>query len=662
MVGRLLKLQKYLCFVFLLGLFCGTILGGFFSANKCAIIGQDDVKIETNTSSYNYLGAFSFTDDAVGAHPAGWTVQEGSNTYTHVIDFRGTHRKVVEFWDNDAGVKCSMYNNFGSAKTYGTIEFWVYNPNIGNNKNLYYTFYTSNGGTGTLAFGFYLDGTQGLYTVDYLADIISAPNFPSNQWYHIRTEFNCSIDKNKVWVDGQYKGEFNFRNTATEIKSSLIQTSPSYSQINTYYYIDAIDYSWAPGYYLNRNWDYESVDYLGQYSFTKDAIGSHPADWYPGEGTNGYIDVIQTKALHNKVVQLDSTGGVAGTDLHIQTPLPPTGMDPPKVTGTIELWVYIDSGRPFYNSKVGVMVYGTLMSSYYREENMGPNLFFEPDNRITYLCNAAPPFESGDFLATGYTWKYNEWMHIRLSWDTTTDIYNGWVNGTLVVNAKTFARPQPSGLVRQYIGFLYSKEGWTGRCYVDAVDFSWASGYYTNRNMDSTYTEENNDDQRFEYLALILIICGIIAAIVIASTIIYTKYRPHNVQQRPGSKQPRPEPTQSRQPRRTEDRSTIPRPYIDTVTVIHLETVRISHADDYSTRVFPDSSQIDFEEPKSSQIDFEEPKSSQIDFEEPKSSQIDFENSPIAPLYPPPIILHCPNCGAKYEKDQTFCANCGSEL
>ncbi len=593
-----MKLQKYykvLCFAVLLGLYCGTMLGGFCSGNQQATIGWDDARININTNSYDYLGAFSFTGDAVGAHPAGWTIQEGSNTYTHVIEFMGTHRKVVEFWDNTNTGLTTATNSF-TARSTGTIEFWYYFQKGGASYDNFVCRIRS--GT-TIGAGISFENSNNrIYNELGAVDI--ALGVTANSWHHIRIDFDCSTDTYRFWLDGVNKGTFGFWNGLSTADNLFYTTSASYTYGNSYAWVDAVDYSWAPGYYLNRNWDYEAVDYLGEYSFTEDVLGTDPAGWAITEYPNTSIEVIDTLDNHHQVVRLqdDNNGQVCLMSDSF------TAVS----KGTIEFWIY---GKEQGCTEID------LMSGAARRVVL---IFYWGDH---YARNWRGGGAGDQFPVPSPTLIANVWHHIRITFTSPT--FNFYYDG---VNKGVY-NYYSSGSINQMQIWTTAINGVeTGLlAYVDAIDYSWASGYYTNRNMDNI-PNGGNINQPVEYLPLILIICGIIAAIGIACSI-YNKYRPHNVQQRHES------PQQPRQPRRSGDRSTIAPPYIDTITAPHIEAVRVPQADDYSTRIFPIPNQIDLE---------------------------NVMQPPISTPYLPPNILYCPNCGAKHENDQLFCAHCGSEL
>ena len=78
-------------------------------------------------------------------------------------------------------------------------------------------------------------------------------------------QFDCAVDNYQIWVNNELKGTFNFWSNVPDIDTFEIYTSTSFSRGNFRGYIDALDYSWAPGYYTNRNMEHYAVDYSGRY-------------------------------------------------------------------------------------------------------------------------------------------------------------------------------------------------------------------------------------------------------------------------------------------------------------------------------------------------------------------------------------------------------------
>ncbi|NVM55677.1 MAG: hypothetical protein HWN66_18400, partial [Candidatus Helarchaeota archaeon] len=79
-------------------------------------------------------------------------------------------------------------------------------------------------------------------------------SFSTNQWLHNRLQFDCSTDTFRIWLAGEYKGNYTFFTDVTDVDTITMDTGNIPSGGHSVYF-DAIDYSWAPGYYPNRNMD-----------------------------------------------------------------------------------------------------------------------------------------------------------------------------------------------------------------------------------------------------------------------------------------------------------------------------------------------------------------------------------------------------------------------
>ncbi|NVM29645.1 MAG: HEAT repeat domain-containing protein [Candidatus Helarchaeota archaeon] len=220
----------------------------------------DTVYIETNVTK-SYHGESSFTNDESGSYPSGWNNFDWRTlTEMKVIPEKDGHFKVVEFRDNDDFNVVSMNKPFSDQEN-GTVEWWIRVAQAPFSRDhLYFTF-LDGGTTGFTwishstprTFGFFHSGATGN---PYKNDVIM------NQWYHIRLEFNCTNQTIKAWTNGIYEGEFSeFKNPVSKINGLRIETSTVYSYYNFMCWIDAIDFSWTPGYYPNRNMDFSDANY-----------------------------------------------------------------------------------------------------------------------------------------------------------------------------------------------------------------------------------------------------------------------------------------------------------------------------------------------------------------------------------------------------------------
>ncbi len=218
---------------------------------------------------YDYLGKFSFDNEAIGANPFNWEVTKTNRSYLEVQSLKGTHSKVVYFGiDNGMyGDYCVMVNNLTTPQTSGSLEFWAYVHEIpkwsgGSDPPAFHISgvgsFTPITGLGFL-FAFHEEGNKIRYGVGHSPTWYdTGATWTIDRWQHYRIVFNCSTSTYELYQDGKLiGGNLPFRYA----QSSIIAIQFGYgwtmgSNMDGKVWIDAIDYSWAPGYYLNRNMDY----------------------------------------------------------------------------------------------------------------------------------------------------------------------------------------------------------------------------------------------------------------------------------------------------------------------------------------------------------------------------------------------------------------------
>ena len=193
----------------------------------------------------DYLGLYSFTYDEDGTVPGGWEDLSHPDSKFKVVSSVDGHHKVARLRDLRGTV---LENRFGVNKTEGTIElFWRTSCSakierfriLDNDIEI---------------FGFRVSDR------DYFSD--DKPwcfGLDSNQWYHFRIDWNSTGFQ--VWIDGVLYGA----GCAIAFFAPMIDGVDAFrlrtwDNIGYNVFVDAVDYSWAPGYYLNRNRDYAIIN------------------------------------------------------------------------------------------------------------------------------------------------------------------------------------------------------------------------------------------------------------------------------------------------------------------------------------------------------------------------------------------------------------------
>lgn len=195
-----------------------------------------------------YPGTYSFTDDDLGSNPDEWSITETVSSDISVIDMYQGHGHVVELYDPSTGY--AQMNNELSDIEDGTIEFWFNTPDK----------------TKSAQFYLYKDSTIVLYLI-----INSIPGIINNEWHHLRIDFNCETDSFDLYLDQNIiYDDQSFYNSALNI--DLLKFITTGANPSTYY-IDAVDYSWSLGYYLNRNFNA-----IGNNFLLSDSIDEYTCD------------------------------------------------------------------------------------------------------------------------------------------------------------------------------------------------------------------------------------------------------------------------------------------------------------------------------------------------------------------------------------------------
>jgi hypothetical protein len=242
-----------------------TFVVDTFNANGAV---YDNTHLEGNNhtvrerSEGNYRGLYSFSSDANGSAPAGWT---GSNV---VIDDVQGHHKV-------ACVDNQMYQ-YISDKVTGYIDFWVYVPYTAAEHSFLFKANNWAGGM-ALESSFTVSSTlHTFHSVNYTASPITLWNFTPNSWIYLSFSFNCTsytYDILRFW-DGSH--QYNATGLCYEhpFEADTINFVTFESSADNF--IDSVDYSWAGGYSLCRSY-LEGFPASGQYLSAAYDLGDYTA-------------------------------------------------------------------------------------------------------------------------------------------------------------------------------------------------------------------------------------------------------------------------------------------------------------------------------------------------------------------------------------------------
>ena len=404
---------------------------------------------------HDYDGAYSFTEDAIGGDPSGWTVIEGSGCTLDVISGLDTHLQIVRIVDQGRD-QASMEDEF-PGRLNGSIEFWWRTSNRARRTRIQLEelqaimIYCGTEPTGYFAY-YGNSGWQNVFR-------------PHNdQWYHIRIDWNSSgwqLTVNGVLYGANCSYEFHKNAILTEGIDALLFFSHPYD-MNYKIYFDAIDYSWAPGYFPFRNNILN--DYLGTDSFTGNAVGGDPNGWTVAEGSGCTLDVIKGIDGHQYVTRIDDQGG--GLAYMFDE-------FPGRLNGSVEFW-WRTTNRAKHmriqlrESKTDIIYCGTVSGHFAYQGISGWQNIFLPNDFQWHL--------------TKIEWNSSGW---QVSIDHT--LYGAGYSYGFYCN-----RSMTNGIDELYLRSVGSHKYYA--IYFDAIDYSWTPGYFPNRNM---FPNGTNSDLRF---------------------------------------------------------------------------------------------------------------------------------------------------------------------
>jgi len=237
---------------------------------------------DTITLAKEYPGAYSFTGDTVNGHPAGWTVHEEVGSDLHVAAEYGNHSKVTYMYGIASGKYCEMYNTF-TGQDNATIELWLLSYSD-TDDNLEIEFWQGGANQGIYVWFDFGASVAQTYTDHW----ITLQGIVSHRWYHLRVDFSCTLNKYNVTIDKVQKAtNLAFKMPATSIDKLTLRSNGDLHLASTFY-VDAIDYSWADDYTLNRNYN---ESYVTAGSYISPTIDLGVANNYFYNSLTSYVDI-----------------------------------------------------------------------------------------------------------------------------------------------------------------------------------------------------------------------------------------------------------------------------------------------------------------------------------------------------------------------------------
>ncbi|MFX1428445.1 MAG: hypothetical protein ACFFBE_18475, partial [Promethearchaeota archaeon] len=221
-------------------------------------------EIEREIMENRYSGTYSFDDDELGTFPKDWENLSYQGCKVHVIHEFNEHRKVLYMDNGDTGENFRIKNVFTQEQANGTVELWASVDDFSENRGIRIELFSGvSEALKERLFAIQL-GEYFYYKVDRWIRL--SPTIPpcnTNQWYHIRIDFEQSDQKYmdlgpkqfQVFINGDKFGPFTTKLTGNATLLSI----NSMNRRNVVAHIDAIGYSWDPDYTIGDNFQKEMI-------------------------------------------------------------------------------------------------------------------------------------------------------------------------------------------------------------------------------------------------------------------------------------------------------------------------------------------------------------------------------------------------------------------
>jgi len=195
--------------------------------------------------------------------------------------------------------------------------------------------------------------------------------------------------------------------------------------------------------------------YPATYGYENDLIGTTPKDWLDESVYSSCsISVYNQKDGHRNVVRIYDANTGTGADAVARY-----DFESPKVTGTVECWVYKESGS------AALVIQGSDGSS------AGFQMTMDAENNGVFRYAHAPSTYT-EFADGKYADQ--EWFHLRIDFNCDTDTADYYLNGIKEVEDGSFHIPVSQ---ISYLLIRSGHSGHSGVMYFDAVSFSWDGDY-----------------------------------------------------------------------------------------------------------------------------------------------------------------------------------------
>lgn len=374
---------------------------------------------------------------------------ENLNPYAYISENIYEHKDVLCLNHPEGNGDGRWNYEIPTSDETGIIEFWI-NTNDASQSSIVEVLNNSQ-----KAWVFSIQANEFQYWNPRINDWSTIKSSQSNEWYHVRIDFNFSISKYNVTINGDTVLEGAPTLGADRInKINFILAGYS---LNASFesYIDAIDYSWANGYYQGRNFLPIEADYFGNETFTSYQVGPFisSGQWVI-TGNNPQLEILDEVNAHRTCLKLQDANvaeySIAYMDLYEK-----------RNNGSLEFWYLTEDPTKITwfglkDDSLQVSIALSTFSNNFNFWNLTLNNWQNAKNCIA-----------------------NIWYHHKIVFNHTSDKFDWYINDELILfQADSFSRD--SILYFE----IHTSDLDSGVCsYLDALDFSWANDYDNERNL-----------------------------------------------------------------------------------------------------------------------------------------------------------------------------------
>lgn len=219
----------------------------------------DNIKFnytQINNPIGHYDASYSFLDDTDGTNPKNFICKESGGTIDVISEYQ-QHKKVVRLCDTGA-TQLSLEKSF-DGNAFGIIEYYWLIDN--SDKPVVCSFAEVDNFDGIVILMY-----SGYFHV-YDGDLINTTiEIFSDNWYHMKIEFNCSDDSYDLYINQQYIDNYNFGDDIDNVQYCAFS---EFFETGYCFYIDAIGFDWFTNYTVGQNLEYciENNGFYNEFTF-----------------------------------------------------------------------------------------------------------------------------------------------------------------------------------------------------------------------------------------------------------------------------------------------------------------------------------------------------------------------------------------------------------